>query len=431
MGVAASPGPAARLGRPMPRNAAARAARAPAGARTDGGRPPTCAFDEYHAEVYGHERWYASIRPALARPLRHCGMHLPYTQHAHAAVDDAAVVSTRNVVTPARTPVRSALIETASTRAADVMENPYDSYVLDLASVAVAHALRATPGERVLDMCSAPGGKALALAAAMFPWRQWVERDVAPAKGDDDDDGAGSEGGGLDDCDDDGPPQSQPSEPPFPRSALTLSEASSERRQRLTRTLRDHLPERLFHWRNVRVADNVNDAAEWGHKAPSAFDRVLLDAPCTGERHLVLSAAKQQRDAVLPLVDWSVARCRRDAERQMKLLVSALRAVRVGGVVVYATCSICPAENDAVVRKVLSRIAPAGEVEVRKDDAAAAAAAAPADALAELPDVASVPQACAWLVARSEPTPCGGRIALPDRCDGFGPLFWCRSRSRR
>ena len=74
---------------------------------------------------------------------------------------------------------------------------------------------------------------------------------------------------------------------------------------------------------------------------PGSFDRVLLDAPCTGLGALRRRPEVRWRrtpDDVPPLV-----------ELQTALLDSALRSVRVGGVVAYVTCSPHTAETVAVV----------------------------------------------------------------------------------
>ena len=82
----------------------------------------------------------------------------------------------------------------------------------------------------------------------------------------------------------------------------------------------------------------------WG---PGSFDRVLLDAPCTGLGALRRRPEVRWRrtpDDVPPLV-----------ELQTALLDSALRSVRVGGVVAYVTCSPHPAETVAVVDAAAAR----------------------------------------------------------------------------
>jgi 16S rRNA (cytosine967-C5)-methyltransferase len=79
----------------------------------------------------------------------------------------------------------------------------------------------------------------------------------------------------------------------------------------------------------------------------AAFDTVLVDAPCS-------SLGTIRRD---PDVRWS----RREedlaglADRQRRMLDEASRGVRAGGVLVYATCSSEPEENEAVVEAFLER----------------------------------------------------------------------------
>ncbi|MDX3077175.1 RsmB/NOP family class I SAM-dependent RNA methyltransferase [Streptomyces sp. MI02-7b] len=166
--------------------------------------------------------------------------------------------------------------------------------VQDEGSQLVAAALAAAPlgdgPDRVwLDGCAGPGGKAALLAA------------LAAQRG----------------------------------AALVASEKQPHRARLVARTLAGN-PGPY----EVIVADGTRPA--W---RPGSFDRVLVDVPCTG-----LGALRRRPEA----------RWRRRAEDlagfaplQRGLLESALRAVRVGGVVGYATCSPHPAETRAVVEDVL------------------------------------------------------------------------------
>jgi 16S rRNA C967 or C1407 C5-methylase (RsmB/RsmF family) len=116
-----------------------------------------------------------------------------------------------------------------------------------------------------------------------------------------------------------------------------------------------------------------------------AFDRVLVDAPCSGERHLLANKSE--------LEVWSPARSKNLAVRQYALLASALAVVKRGGRVVYSTCSISPLENDGVVAKLLKKRP--GEVRILKPEG---------------------------LSDKTEPTE-HGAIVLPDR-DGRGPIYF-------
>jgi 16S rRNA (cytosine967-C5)-methyltransferase len=153
------------------------------------------------------------------------------------------------------------------------------------AAMLVAHALGPLPGERVLDLCAAPGGKATHLAALMQGDGEVVavERD--------------------------------------PRRASVLQRAAARLRAD-----------------NVRVV--VADARERRPDA-EAYDRVLVDPPCSGLGTL------QAR----PDLRW---RAGGRAAGEMagageEILKNAAAALRPGGVLVYSTCTISPIENEQVI----------------------------------------------------------------------------------
>ena len=109
-----------------------------------------------------------------------------------------------------------------------VSEGLLKAYYLDRASAAAARALDVKPGDHVLDMCAAPGGKTLLLALSLA--------------------GKGS---------------------------LISNDRSSDRRRRLKDVVETHLP--------VAFRDIVNvtghDASRWGLHEQDTYDRILLDAP--------------------------------------------------------------------------------------------------------------------------------------------------------
>jgi 16S rRNA (cytosine1407-C5)-methyltransferase len=103
---------------------------------------------------------------------------------------------------------------------------------------------------------------------------------------------------------------------------------------------------KLQDWGATNVAVASYPGERFGEWFPNTFDKVLLDAPCSGES---LRAADRRR--MRPVSDKE-----RQAlhQRQLGLLVSALRAVKPGGEVVYATCSLAPEEDEAVLDALLS-----------------------------------------------------------------------------
>ncbi|MCX7978794.1 MAG: RsmB/NOP family class I SAM-dependent RNA methyltransferase [Bdellovibrionaceae bacterium] len=171
-----------------------------------------------------------------------------------------------------------------------------DFYILDPASVFVAMALQVKPGEKVLDMCAAPGGKTLVLAEAL---------------------------------------QGQ--------GELIANEISSARRERLMKVIQQYLPREGREF--IRVTGKSGE--KFGLQQAGEFDSVLVDAPCSGERHLLSDLSEFE--------NWSPRRGEKLSVRQFSLLSSAWHALRPGGRLVYSTCSINPVENDEVVGRLISR----------------------------------------------------------------------------
>ena len=75
------------------------------------------------------------------------------------------------------------------------------------------------------------------------------------------------------------------------------------------------------------------------------FDKVLVDAPCSGE-----GMFRRDSQAV---TEWSEEHVKACAQRQLAILHSAAQAVREGGVLVYSTCTFSPEENEGVIRRFL------------------------------------------------------------------------------
>jgi 16S rRNA (cytosine1407-C5)-methyltransferase len=170
-------------------------------------------------------------------------------------------------------------------------------------------ALGARPGDTVLDTCAAPGGKASLVAALT---------------------------GG--------------------RADLWLNDGIATRIPRL----RD--VERTLGFAAGTVT--THPAQYIDKYVDRDFDRVLVDAQCSGEGLLDLSQPTAFRY-------WSVARIRKYHFLQTKMLVAAFRLLRPGGVLVYSTCTVAPEENEAPVSTLLAREPDAAVEPLRLDDPAA------------------------------------------------------------
>ncbi|AWR97223.1 NOL1/NOP2/sun family putative RNA methylase [Acidianus sulfidivorans JP7] len=76
-------------------------------------------------------------------------------------------------------------------------------------------------------------------------------------------------------------------------------------------------------------------------KSDLKFDKILLDAPCSGEGLIPEDQSRRTRTSILDLKNFFIT--------QLNLLLSAYALLRKGGKLVYSTCSIAPEEDEAVV----------------------------------------------------------------------------------
>jgi 16S rRNA (cytosine967-C5)-methyltransferase len=133
----------------------------------------------------------------------------------------------------------------------------------------------------------------------------------------------------------------------------------------------------------------IEPGSKWSKRRAASFDRVLVDAPCTGT-----GTWRRNPDARSRLVERDLLEL---VDKQAGILAAAARLVRAGGRLVYATCSVLPQENEAQVETFL----------------------------AAHPEFAVVPLAQAWPEAAylSGPPPCQGpylRLTpLQHGTDGF------------
>ncbi|MBF0130699.1 MAG: RsmB/NOP family class I SAM-dependent RNA methyltransferase [Alphaproteobacteria bacterium] len=165
--------------------------------------------------------------------------------------------------------------------------------VQDEGSQIVALLTGARPGEAVVDYCAGAGGKTLALAAMMGNRGRILACDVSAGRID--------------------------------RSALRLRRAGA---YNVTR----------------RILEGDND--KWVKRKAGTFDRVLVDAPCSGT-----GTWRRNPDAKWRLRPEGIAEL---TGRQASILRSASRLVRPGGRLVYATCSILAEENEDRIGDFLS-----------------------------------------------------------------------------
>ncbi|UCD05635.1 MAG: RsmB/NOP family class I SAM-dependent RNA methyltransferase, partial [candidate division WOR-3 bacterium] len=178
-------------------------------------------------------------------------------------------------------------------------------YVQEVASMIPVIVLDPQPDEFVLDMCAAPGSKTTQIAQMMAN-----------------------------------------------RGLLIANEISRKR-------IRG-----LIH--NIKRCGLINEAVTilGGQKMyrvfDNYFDRILVDAPCSAEGTIRRSKAV--------LYHWGIKNIKRMSRIQIGLALSAFRALRPGGTMVYSTCTVAPEENEMVVSYLLEKFPEAEVMPVKLRD---------------------------------------------------------------
>jgi 16S rRNA (cytosine1407-C5)-methyltransferase len=194
-------------------------------------------------------------------------------------------------------------------------------YVQNVSSQLPALVLDPQPGERVLDLCAAPGSKTGQIAARMGGEGELVALEKVRAR--------------------------------FYKLRSNLNAQGA-----------------------TRVLPVLGSGTAYWHREPEAFDRVLLDAPCSTEGRFRTHDPETTRY-------WSARKVKEMQAKQRKLLFGAVQALKPGGTLVYATCTFAPEENEAVLDRALRTFGDALEVEDAGLPATGPVAGAVQPALAE------------------------------------------------
>jgi 5-methylcytosine rRNA methyltransferase NSUN4 len=251
-------------------------------------------FDHFYSEMFG-ERW-PRIRASLLTEKKHVAVYNPFSKFK--GPEHPLHISGFEMpheVAPLFAPPEKT-------------EEGYSNYYLmDAASILPVEALDIQLNERVVDLCAAPGGKSLLCALKL-------------------------QNTGL----------------------LVSNDRSAARRARIHKIFDDYFPK--TQQKNHKVTGH--DATKWSLYEKSVYDKVLLDAPCSSERH-VLEDSKE-------LSLWAPGRTKALSINQFAMLASALDIAKVGGTVVYSTCALSKLENDEIIRKLYQKRAGRFEL-VRKE----------------------------------------------------------------
>jgi len=164
-------------------------------------------------------------------------------------------------------------------------------YLQEASAMSAVALLDPKPGERVCDLCAAPGGKTTQIAGRMM-------------------------GEGFLLCNEINPKRARILGQNIERMGVPNALVTNEHPQRLA------------------------------EKYPGFFDRVLIDAPCSGE-----GMFRKEEAAV---TDWSQETVEMCARRQREILHSGARLLKPGGRLVYSTCTFAPEENEQAIETFLA-----------------------------------------------------------------------------
>lgn len=165
-------------------------------------------------------------------------------------------------------------------------------YIQEPSAMAPAHYLEARPGDFVLDLCAAPGGKSTQIACQLASEGLLISNEIHPAR------------------------------------AKILAENI----------------ERM----GIKNAIVTNETADsLALRFPACFDRIMVDAPCSGE-----GMFRKNEEAI---TQWSPENVQICADRQDEILENAHKMLRQGGRMVYSTCTFAPAENEGSIARFLQR----------------------------------------------------------------------------
>ena len=176
-------------------------------------------------------------------------------------------------------------------------------YIQEPSAMSVVEYLEVKPGEQVLDLCAAPGGKTTQIAGFMA-------------------------GEGLLVCNE-----------IHPQRAKILSE-NIERMGVKNALVTNETPQRL------------------SAMFPGFFDKILVDAPCSGE-----GMFRKNEEA---LEEWSAENVQMCADRQDEILEEVAKMLRPGGRICYSTCTFAPAENEDCMARFITSHPEFHLVEVEK-----------------------------------------------------------------
>ncbi|KAM6065667.1 5-cytosine rRNA methyltransferase NSUN4 isoform 1-T3 [Chlamydotis macqueenii] len=250
-----------------------------------------------------------------------------------------------------------------------------DYYLMDAASLLPVLALNVQPDDFVLDLCAAPGGKTLAL----------LQTGVC--------------------------------------GHLAANDVSISRTKRLYQILHSYVPKEI----RETVSVTSCDGRDWGQLEGGTFHKVLVDVPCTTDRHSVMEEEnnifhrrRTKERQMLPmlqlqlLIRWECwcptqSSSSRDGVCVHLACRAGILATKPGGEVVYSTCSLSPLQNEYVIERAVEIAETQFNISIHVEDLS--------HFRTLFQDTFSFFSDCRL-----------GELVLPHLTANFGPMYFCKLR---
>ncbi|CAG8490816.1 8959_t:CDS:2 [Funneliformis mosseae] len=306
-------------------------------------------FNNFYIQQYGKERW-PNLLSSLKGPSKSCAMINKFASNTSILefIHESKSSNNSDMMKVDYLGVECYVSDSKFPKPKKDEHNIFNVYHLDLASIMVTKALDVQPGDMVLDLCAAPGGKSLAILQRLL---NNVDQRGGAIEG-----SSTRESGGM----------------------LIANEINNKRFHRLLQVIKSYIPFK-YHQDQIKLVKN----------SPTrnfSYDKILVDVPCSSERHLITDQNELSR--------WKESRSKNFSIKQYNILLDAVKALRINGILVYSTCSISNLENDLVIKKILEN----SWVELQ-----------------------AVKRNDGWEFGEETGF---GWIVLPDKCDGYGPMYF-------
>uniref|UniRef100_H2YUK7 5-cytosine rRNA methyltransferase NSUN4 n=1 Tax=Ciona savignyi TaxID=51511 RepID=H2YUK7_CIOSA len=231
------------------------------------------------------------------------------------------------------------------------------SFLLDAGSVLPILSLDPQPGDHILDMCSAPGGKLNIIMQAIGDSGRIVANDV-----------------------------------------------DSKRLTRIKNVYKEYIPKQFSVEEFIKFVQF--DGREWTEIETNAYDKVLVDVPCTNDRHSLYTSDRDADNI------FSNLRKRERAQLphvQCELLKNAILACRPNGIVVYSTCTASPLQNQFVVQYAVQELLEQHNITCQVEDTRSL--------------VGLLHDEFQFLTSTNL-----GELVIPKLDANFGPMYFCKLR---